>query len=332
MRSSRRFSLYRRMANSSPGTPRLTISETLASSSSRSSVWEVTVDTSSRKSSSSDRSRKRTALRVVSMLGSRSAWLWGRTPVLRPTSTSACSWTDMADSYGQIAGPGGPAQTWRAAPRLLSPLALVSFPRRLYNLHAGAGAHAIGARGHHGAEIVQRANSARGLHPHARPHGVPHQHDVLHGSARRSETGGSLHEIGAGRLRQAASRGLLRVIQQRRLQDHLDDRARIVAHARHRLDIQLHRVEITRPQSPHVDHHVDLTRPRAQRRRGLGYLGFRGSRAQRKPHHRANLRRRTRQFAGGQWHPVWIDAHRGEAVLPRLAAQLDDVRACRLRP
>src|ERR1039457_7325321 len=53
------------MANSSPGITRLTISETLASSSSRSSVWEVTVDTSSRKSSSSDRSRKRTALRVV---------------------------------------------------------------------------------------------------------------------------------------------------------------------------------------------------------------------------------------------------------------------------
>src|ERR1017187_7281675 len=182
------------MANSSPGITRLTISETLASSSSRSSVWEVTVDTSSRKSSSSDRSRKRTALRVVSMF-----YYWG-----------AASQPAAASQAARCPG---------------VPPASVSFPSRLYNLHAGAGAHAIGARGHHGAEIVQRANSARGLHAHARPHGVPHQHDVLHGGARRSETRGSLHEIGAGRLRQAASRGLLRVIQQRRLQDHLDDRA-----------------------------------------------------------------------------------------------------------
>src|ERR1017187_6992466 len=36
--------------------------------------------------------------------GAREVWgAWGRTPVLRPTSTSAC-------------GPGGPAQTWRSAP------------------------------------------------------------------------------------------------------------------------------------------------------------------------------------------------------------------------
>src|ERR1022692_3329002 len=42
---------------------------------------------------------------------------WGRTPVLRPTSTSACSCPDMADSVTRRAGPGGPAQTWRSAPQ-----------------------------------------------------------------------------------------------------------------------------------------------------------------------------------------------------------------------
>src|SRR6185436_1950650 len=57
------------MANSSQSMTFLTISATLASSLSRSSVSEVTADTSSRKSSSSERSRKRTAdLRGVAIL------------------------------------------------------------------------------------------------------------------------------------------------------------------------------------------------------------------------------------------------------------------------
>src|ERR1035438_8560249 len=33
---------------------------------------------------------------------------WGGTPVLRPTSTSACSHWNIADSVGRTAGPGGP--------------------------------------------------------------------------------------------------------------------------------------------------------------------------------------------------------------------------------
>ena len=37
----------------------------------------------------------------------------------RPTSTSACSCSDMADFVARRAGPGGPAQTWRSAPRIL---------------------------------------------------------------------------------------------------------------------------------------------------------------------------------------------------------------------
>src|ERR1035438_10404282 len=38
---------------------------------------------------------------------------WGGTPVLRPASTPAYSRSDVA----RRAGPGGPAQTWRSAPR-----------------------------------------------------------------------------------------------------------------------------------------------------------------------------------------------------------------------
>src|SRR2546422_6470650 len=56
------------MANSSQSMTFLTISETLASSLSRWSVSEVAADTSSRKSSSSERSRKRKVdLRGVAM-------------------------------------------------------------------------------------------------------------------------------------------------------------------------------------------------------------------------------------------------------------------------
>src|ERR1022692_3950717 len=43
---------------------------------------------------------------------------WGRTPVLRPASTSASSPADMAGAVARGAGPGGPAQTWRSAPQL----------------------------------------------------------------------------------------------------------------------------------------------------------------------------------------------------------------------
>src|ERR1019366_2529375 len=43
--------------------------------------------------------------------------LWGSTPVLPPTSTSACSCLDMV---ARRAGPGGPAQTWRSAPQILA--------------------------------------------------------------------------------------------------------------------------------------------------------------------------------------------------------------------
>src|SRR6185369_11043073 len=57
------------MANSSQSITFFTISPTLASNMSRSSVSEVAADTSSRKSSSSERSRKRTVdLRGVAML------------------------------------------------------------------------------------------------------------------------------------------------------------------------------------------------------------------------------------------------------------------------
>ena len=55
-------------------------------------------------------------------------------------------------------------------------------------------------------------------------------------------------------------------------------------------------------------------------------------RAQRKPRHRADFHCRPRQFARRQRYPIWIDAHRGKAILPRFAAQLDDIRARRFRP
>src|ERR1039458_8156778 len=59
----------------------------------------------------------------------RAAELWGGTPVLRPTSTPAScgSWRTPADPAPPggrrprrpVAGPGGPAQTWRSAPHHL---------------------------------------------------------------------------------------------------------------------------------------------------------------------------------------------------------------------
>src|SRR5580658_3694204 len=61
MRRSFLFSLNNRMANKSYGMTRRTIAATLASSSSSSRVSDVRVATSSRKSSSSLRSRNRTA-------------------------------------------------------------------------------------------------------------------------------------------------------------------------------------------------------------------------------------------------------------------------------
>ena len=269
MRRSRRFSLYRRMASSSPGITRFTISETLASSSSRSSVCEVTVDTSSRKSKSSDRSRNRTALRAA---------------FICPAASTIF--------------------TLALAPTRLAPAATMA------------------------RKSSKRANASRGLHAHRRTDGVAHQHDILHGGAGGAESGGSLHEIGAGRLRQPASCNLLCDRLSRAVSRITFTIAPASWHTRvDGLDIQLYRVEIARAQSADVDHHVDLARAGAQGRGRFGHLGFRGRRAQRKTRDRADFHRRSRQFAGRQRHPIRIDAHRGEAVLPRFAAQLDDILA-----
>ena len=57
-----------------------------------------------------------------------------------------------------------------------------------------------------------------------------------------AEARGRLHEIRARHLAQLAGQRLLVVVQQRRFQNHLDDRAGLVRHLHHRLNIAAHRI------------------------------------------------------------------------------------------
>src|SRR5579871_1813629 len=131
------------------------ISATLARSWSRSSVRDVAADTSSRKSSSSDLSRKRmVAFRVACM-----AFSCGTDR--RPGGLSAGSTDDKNDRLSYLRSRG------------------------LDDFHAGAGPDPRSARGLHGLEIVQRAYAAGSLYAHLRPYDAAHQGDILRGSARR---------------------------------------------------------------------------------------------------------------------------------------------------
>ena len=81
------------------------------------------------------------------------------------------------------------------------------------------------AEGHDLEQRVERADAAGGLDLDVRRGVGPHQPQVVVGRAARREAGRGLHEVGAGRLGQAAGPDLLVVGQVGVLEDHLDDRA-----------------------------------------------------------------------------------------------------------
>ncbi len=174
----------------------------------------------------------------------------------------------------------------------------------------------------------KRADAAGRLDAHVRTHHAAHQRDIVRGGAGGAEAGGCLDEIRARQLAQGAGHGLLVVVQQRRLQNHLDDGAGVVRHLHHLLDIQLHRFVIARAQRADVDHHVDFLRARRAAPRRSPPLSPRcWWRPAGKPTTVHTLTRRSGQFRAHQRHPVGIHADAGEAVLARLAADLDHVGA-----
>src|SRR5580658_6008 len=95
--------------------------------------------------------------------------------------------------------------------------------------HAGAGADSGGSRGYHGFQIFERADAAGSFHAHGLSHGAAHQGDIGNSCAGLAESRRSLHEIPACVLRQPARENLLRIVQQRCLNDDLDDGAVAVA-------------------------------------------------------------------------------------------------------
>ena len=76
-----------------------------------------------------------------------------------------------------------------------------------HDFHAGTGADARRARGHHGSQIIQIANAARGLDAHLAAHGLPQQRHVLSGGAAGGKARGSFDEVGACTLGKQARRG-----------------------------------------------------------------------------------------------------------------------------
>src|SRR2546423_9174306 len=117
----------------------------------------------------------------------------------------------------------------------------------------------------------------------------------MHRSAGRSKSRGSLDEIGAREFRQYTGSRLLIVVQQRRFDNHLDDRSVLMAHIHYRLNVELYRFLIAGFEGPDVDHHIDLFRADAYRRLSLGPLHLSGSSTERESDNRADLHRRDLQ-------------------------------------
>src|ERR1017187_4438487 len=124
-------------------------------------------------------------------------------------------------------------RSWKRTVALRVPSMALSTMRRsgsggLDDLHAGAGADSCGAGRGHGLYVLQGANAATGLHADVGTHRRAHQRDIVHGGPGSGKARRSLDEISARRFRYLAGHGLLRVVQQRRLQNHFEDGARLV--------------------------------------------------------------------------------------------------------
>src|SRR6185295_702684 len=97
------------------------------------------------------------------------------------------------------------------------------------------------------------------------------------------ETGRRLHVIGAGGLRDGAGRYLLVVGEQRRLDDHLAQRAAVAARPGHRLDVAFDDAQVAGFERADIDDHVDLSRAVEDRTTRLVALDVSRRRAEWKP-------------------------------------------------
>src|SRR5690348_8796866 len=120
-----------------------------------------------------------------------------------------------------------------------------------------------GPGGDHLLDVVPRPDPARGLDAHPGPHRLAHERDVEHGGAARRVARAGLHEVGLCLLGKAARDDLLAVVEQRGLEDHLVDRARLVARVGDPRDVVADDVVHPRLERADVDDHVDLARPGA---------------------------------------------------------------------
>ena len=154
------------------------------------------------------------------------------------------------------------------------------------------------------------------------PDRAAHQLDVVNGGAGRTEAGGGFHEIRPGHFREHARDDFLIVIEQSGFENHFDDGAAAMAAAATSAISSSTARSSSAAQSADVQHHVDLLRAGAQRGFGLANFRFRGSCAERKSNHGADLHVRSGELGGGERNPIRVHANAREIVLERFAAEL----------
>ena len=109
--------------------------------------------------------------------------------------------------------------------------------------------------------------------------------------------------------------------QQRRFDDHLADDAVLAAWRGDGLDILLDQPQVARLERADIDHHVDLGGAVENRAPRFVLLHIRRRRAQRKTNDGTDAHAAAAQQPCAERDPCWVDAHRREVKLRRLATQ-----------
>ncbi len=187
------------------------------------------------------------------------------------------------------------------------------------------------AEGHHLEQGIERSDAAGGLHLDVGRGVGAHQPEIVVRGAAGGETGRRLHEVGSGRLRQAAGPDLLVVGQVGVLEDHLDDCARRVGDVDDRRDVGLDVRIAAGLERADLDDHVELGGAVAEGSHGLEDLRLGAVVAVREADDRPDRDIGPLEDRPGAGHVRRPDADRRHVVLSGQAAAVLNERIVELR-
>ncbi|MPM71764.1 hypothetical protein SDC9_118735 [bioreactor metagenome] len=155
--------------------------------------------------------------------------------------------------------------------------------------------------------------------------GLAHEGYIFHGGAAARKTSGGLHKICASLFGQLAGDHFFIIRQQRRLNDHFEERVTLMGGLRHCADIIGHRQIVATLYGANINDHIHFLS--ALLNCHLGLIGFRSRTggAKREANDRAHLYITALEQFGVQRNMAGVHAHRSKMVVFGFVAQLHDL-------